>query len=152
MQDGETVILQYSMPRVSLPPVELTRENITGFFSFYYQRAGWIWDTSAFPSCISKTPFGKTVQLDSQTWWPRPDRKTLCHSLSPCKQQTFPPLLQEIPTAWALGCKTNFAYFDHSPWGKAWCSVRLVLVTPGLQEHCTPVTYLGRMPQDRNTE
>lgn len=102
------------MPRVSLPPVELTRENITGFFSFYYQRAGWIWDTSAFPSCISKTPFGKTVQLDSQTWWPRPDRKTLCHSLSPCKQQTFPPLLQEIPTAWALGCKTkiNFAYFD----------------------------------------
>lgn len=32
MQDGETVILQYSMPRVSLPPVELTRENITGFF------------------------------------------------------------------------------------------------------------------------
>lgn len=114
MQDGETVILQYSMPRVSLPPVELTRENITGFFLSTINVLGEFGTRQLF-LLASQRP-----HLERQcSWIVRLDDPDLtgkhCATHSP-PASSRPSLLsfQEIPTAWALGCKTkiNFAYFD----------------------------------------
>lgn len=119
MQDGETVIFQYSVPRVSLPPVELTRENIIGFFLSTINVLGEFGTRQLF-LLASQRP-----HLERQcSWIVRLDDPDLpgkhCAIHSP-PASSRPSLLsfQEIPTAWALGCKTNFAYFDHSPWGKA---------------------------------